>query len=93
MPKTVTQTTTSDGSITKVVDVNGVKTATTVGNTFDQRRANSARLDYATHKIWNPATSAFITVTMTGNEAVDVAAIAAAHRTAGARSNLVISST
>jgi hypothetical protein len=93
MPKQVTETH-AGGTSTIVTEIDGVRstvTKPTIANVFIGD--NLAKTAYRQHKIFNPATQAYVTVNMTGNQAQDAALLAAALVTTGTPTNSVISST
>ena len=91
--KTVTRIL-SGGTMTTTSELAGVRTTTAVPALKETVLAvDLVKSSYRTHKVWNPATQAYISVNMTGNEAQDAQMMAAAFATAGERSNSVISST
>ncbi len=93
--KTVTEVRNpSTGTISRTVETDGVRTTVTAGGAEHTNKAASQNFSrYSTQKVWNPATSTYITVTMTGNEAQDEVLMAAAFNTAGSQSKSLISQT
>lgn len=84
----------ASGTSTITTEVNGVRTVVTKNILPNVYRGDLlAKIAYKTQKIWNPATGAYVTVTMTGNQAQDAAALAAAFVTTGTLTNSVIAQT
>lgn len=84
----------SGGQSVITTEVNGVRTVVTKNLLPNVYRGDLlAKIAYRTQKIWNPATNAYVTVTMTGNQAQDAAALALAFVTTGTLTNSVIAQT
>ena len=93
MPKQVTQSTVG-GVTTITTDIDGVRTIVAKPQIHAVVNGDIvAKTAYKLHRIWNPSTQAYISVTTTGNEAQDAQLLAAAFVTAGVRTDLIISST
>lgn len=93
MPKTGTENH-SSGTTTVTTEIDGVRSTVTkplIANVY--KGDLLAKTAYKQHKVWNPNTNAFLTVTMTGNEAQDASLLAAAFVTAGVTNSNLISTT